>query len=154
VATPEAAGGIIYAIGGWSIDNADPALYVCSRFDIHPKGDSAVAPKVEEVRRFSARHLAFISPLVLIHLACGLVFVVGASRVAIIVFVLTAAAQLFGLTMGYHRLLSHRSFKTSRWFQVVNARGEARVITRGQRPRALHRPDRHQSRRFEAPAPR
>lgn len=80
-----------------------------------------MAPDVEEVRRFSARHLAFISPLVLIHLACGLVFVVGASRVAIIVFVLTGAAQLFGLTMGYHRLLSHRSFKTSRWFQFLLA---------------------------------
>ena len=80
-----------------------------------------MAPNVEEVRRFSARHLAFISPLVLIHLACGLVFVVGASRVAIIVFVLTGAAQLFGLTMCYHRLLSHRSFKTSRWFQFLLA---------------------------------
>jgi len=80
-----------------------------------------VAPHVEEVRRFSARHLAFISPLVLIHLACGLVFVVGVSRVGIIVFVVTGVTQLVGLTMGYHRLLSHRSFKTSRGFQFVLA---------------------------------
>lgn len=76
-------------------------------------------PRVGEVPRFSARHLAFVSPLVLVHLACGLVFVVGASRVAITVFVVTCVVQLLGLTMGYHRLLAHRSFKTSRWFQLV-----------------------------------
>ena len=70
-----------------------------------------MAPNVEEVRRFSARHLAFISPLVLIHLACGLVFVVGASRrgdhrISRSPARLSCSAS----TMGYHRLLWHRSF--------------------------------------------
>jgi stearoyl-CoA desaturase (delta-9 desaturase) len=37
------------------------------------------------------------------------------------VFLLTCTAQLFGLTMGYHRLLAHRSFGTSRSFQFFLA---------------------------------
>ena len=65
-------------------------------------------PNVKGVPRFSARHLIFVGPLVLLHLTCGLVFVVGASRVATTVFVITCVVQLFGLTMGYHRLLAHR----------------------------------------------
>jgi stearoyl-CoA desaturase (delta-9 desaturase) len=76
---------------------------------------------VAGVARLSARHLAFVGPLVVLHLACGLVFVVGTSRVAMLVFAITCAAQLVGLTMGYHRLLTHRSFKTSRWFQFMLA---------------------------------
>jgi stearoyl-CoA desaturase (delta-9 desaturase) len=72
-----------------------------------------------EVVRFSPRHLAFIVPLILVHLACGLVFVVGWSRAALTLFLVTSALQLFGITAGYHRLLAHRSFKTSRSFQFV-----------------------------------
>jgi stearoyl-CoA desaturase (Delta-9 desaturase) len=74
-----------------------------------------------EVNRFSPRHLAFVIPLVLLHLACGLVFVVGASGVAVRLFLVTTAVQIFGITVGYHRLLSHRSFKTTRTFQFVLA---------------------------------
>jgi len=53
------------------------------------------------------------------HLACALVFVVGASRVATAVALITGAVQVFGITAGFHRLLAHRSFKTSRAFQFV-----------------------------------
>ena len=73
------------------------------------------------IRRFSPRHIAFITPLILIHLACGLLFLTGTSRAAAVVFALTCLLQLLGLTMGYHRLLAHHSFKTSRWFQFVLA---------------------------------
>jgi stearoyl-CoA desaturase (delta-9 desaturase) len=81
----------------------------------------SVAVEIEQVPRFSARHVAFVGPLILLHLACALVFVVGASRVATTVFLVTCVLQLLGLTMGYHRLLAHRSFKTSRSFQFVLA---------------------------------
>ena len=73
------------------------------------------------VERFSPRHLTFVVPLVLSHLACGLVFVVGASAVAIQLLLLTMAVQIFGITVGYHRLLSHRSFKTTRTLQFIIA---------------------------------
>lgn len=73
------------------------------------------------VCRFSLRHVAFLVPLILLHLACGLVFVVGSSYVAVTAFVVTSVVQVFGITTGYHRLLAHRSFKTSRPFQFVLA---------------------------------
>jgi stearoyl-CoA desaturase (Delta-9 desaturase) len=74
-----------------------------------------------EVVRFSTRHIVFFVPLILLHLACGLVLFVGVSNVAISVFLTTSAIQAFGITTGYHRLLSHRSFKTSRAFQFTLA---------------------------------
>jgi stearoyl-CoA desaturase (Delta-9 desaturase) len=47
----------------------------------------------------------------------------GAERgaVALAVFLITSALQIFGITTGYHRLLAHRSFKTTRTFQFVLA---------------------------------
>jgi stearoyl-CoA desaturase (delta-9 desaturase) len=74
-----------------------------------------------EVTRFSWRHLAFIVPLALLHAGCALVFVVGASPAALAAFAITAALQVFGITVGYHRLLSHRAFRTGRRFQFVLA---------------------------------
>jgi stearoyl-CoA desaturase (delta-9 desaturase) len=72
-----------------------------------------------DVCRFSPRHVAFIAPLILLHLGCGLVFVVGFSKPAAAAFLITSALQVFGITTGYHRLLAHRSFKTTRTFQFV-----------------------------------
>ena len=73
----------------------------------------------EHVARFSPRHLTFVVPLILLHAGCGLVFVVGYSPLAVTVFLVTGVLQLFGITAGYHRLLAHRSFKTSRPGQFV-----------------------------------
>src|SRR5215467_2835527 len=82
---------------------------------------SAMVSDPAGVRRYSPRHLIFVIPLVLVHAACGLVFAVGASSVAVTLFLTTGAVQLFGITAGYHRLLAHRSFKTSRAFQFALA---------------------------------
>jgi stearoyl-CoA desaturase (delta-9 desaturase) len=71
--------------------------------------------------RFSPQHLAFVLPLVLLHIGCGLIYVVGASPAAAATCVLASTVQIFGITVGYHRLLSHRSFKTSRAFQFFLA---------------------------------
>ena len=77
--------------------------------------------EIAEVSRFSARHIAFVTPLVALHLACGLVAVVGVSRAALATLLLTLYLQIFGVTVGYHRLLAHRSFRTSRAFQFILA---------------------------------
>jgi stearoyl-CoA desaturase (Delta-9 desaturase) len=77
--------------------------------------------ETSEVTLFSWRHLAFVTPLLCLHLACAFVFVVGVSRVAVAAFALTAVAQIFGITTGYHRLLTHQSFKTTRVFQFLLA---------------------------------
>jgi stearoyl-CoA desaturase (delta-9 desaturase) len=74
-----------------------------------------------DVVRFSTRHIVFFVPLILLHIGCALVLVVGSSKVAMTAFLMTAAIQAFGITTGYHRLLSHRSFKTSRAFQFTLA---------------------------------
>src|SRR6266508_4135870 len=74
-----------------------------------------------EICRLSPRHVAFVLPLILMHLGCGLVFFAGVSTVALAVFLITSALQIFGITTGYHRLLAHRSFKTTRTFQFVLA---------------------------------
>lgn len=59
--------------------------------------------------------------VLLFHFAALLVFVVGWSLAANIVFVLTYLVRLFSIAGGYHRYFTHRSYKTSRWFQFVLA---------------------------------
>ena len=80
---------------------------------------SQVMDKSDQVRLFSPRHVAFFAPLVFMHLGCGLVLLVGLSRPAMAAFLITSALQIFGITAGYHRLLAHRSFKTTRLFQFL-----------------------------------
>jgi len=60
-------------------------------------------------------------PFVLLHAGCLLAFLTGVSKGAIAIFFLTLIPRMFGLTAGYHRYFSHRSFKTSRVFQFVLA---------------------------------
>lgn len=55
--------------------------------------------------------------VLLFHLSALFVFVVGWSPVAVVVFLLTYFIRLFSIAGGYHRYFSHRSYKTSRWFQ-------------------------------------
>jgi stearoyl-CoA desaturase (delta-9 desaturase) len=72
-----------------------------------------------EATRFSFRHIAFFTPLIILHAACALLFFVGTSTAAIAAFAITAVLQIFGITAGYHRLLSHRAFRTTRFFQFI-----------------------------------
>ena len=55
------------------------------------------------------------------HLACIGVFFTGFSWVALVALMVTYFVRVFALTAGFHRYFSHRSFKTSRWFQFVLA---------------------------------
>lgn len=61
------------------------------------------------------------SGFIAMHLACLLVFWAGISWAAVIALVITYAIRMFGITAGYHRYFSHRSYKTSRWFQFMLA---------------------------------
>ena len=56
-----------------------------------------------------------------IHLGCLLVIWSGFSWVALAVCLALYAIRMFGITGVYHRYFSHRSYKTSRWFQFVLA---------------------------------
>ena len=66
-------------------------------------------------------YFTVVVPLVGIHAACALLFFVGSSTPAVVVFAGTLFAQLIGVSVGYHRLLAHRSFATSRPVQFIFA---------------------------------
>jgi stearoyl-CoA desaturase (Delta-9 desaturase) len=57
----------------------------------------------------------------IIHLASLLAIVTGVSPVAFAVCLALYLIRMFGITAGYHRYFSHRSFKTSRTFQFLFA---------------------------------
>lgn len=61
------------------------------------------------------------SAFMLVHVACLAVFFVGFSWAALGLCVITYMARMFGITGVYHRYFSHRTYKTSRWFQFVLA---------------------------------
>jgi len=60
-------------------------------------------------------------PFVVIHLAVILAIWTGVTWRAVAIGVALYVVRMFGVTAGYHRYFSHRSFKTSRWFQFVLA---------------------------------
>jgi stearoyl-CoA desaturase (delta-9 desaturase) len=60
-------------------------------------------------------------PFAAIHLACLGALWTGVSWQAIVLCVSLYVIRMFGITAGYHRYFSHRSYKTSRWFQFVLA---------------------------------
>jgi stearoyl-CoA desaturase (delta-9 desaturase) len=60
-------------------------------------------------------------PFVLMHVACLGALSVGVTADALAVCFVTYALRAFGITAGYHRYFSHRSYRTSRAFQLVLA---------------------------------
>ncbi|MBX3374551.1 MAG: acyl-CoA desaturase [Phycisphaeraceae bacterium] len=70
-------------------------------------------------------------PFIGLHLACGLVFIAGFSWAALTVAVLLYLGRMFAITGFYHRYFSHRTFRTSRAFQLVMAIAGAAAAQRG-----------------------
>jgi stearoyl-CoA desaturase (delta-9 desaturase) len=58
---------------------------------------------------------------VLLHVACLAVFVTGTTPAAVVLCGVCYLVRMFGITAGYHRYFSHRSYKTSRPFQFLLA---------------------------------
>ena len=74
----------------------------------------------------STRHhapSAWLGPaaFVLMHVACLAVFLTGVSAQALALCGAVYFLQMFGITAGYHRYFSHRSYRTSRAFQFALA---------------------------------
>ena len=72
-----------------------------------------------------------ILPLILLHIGCLGVFVVGWSSVAVGTAIGLYLVRMFAITGFYHRYFSHRTFKTNRAFQFVFAILGASAIQRG-----------------------
>jgi stearoyl-CoA desaturase (delta-9 desaturase) len=66
-----------------------------------------------------------------VHAVCLLEFFTGVSRTALILLAVTFFGRIFFVTAGYHRYFSHRSFKTSRLFQLVLAFGAESSAQKG-----------------------
>jgi len=58
---------------------------------------------------------------ILIHLGCLLMIWSGVSPIAIFACIAMYLLRMFAITAGYHRLFSHRTYKTSRAFQFLLA---------------------------------
>src|SRR5215216_3091831 len=96
----------------------DPALILNK--EIKPaiiKEVKAAPSYVENEDKISLK----IIPFIFMHIACFAVFLVGFSWTALLVCLGLYAIRMFGLTAGFHRYFSHRSFKTSRFFQFILA---------------------------------
>ena len=72
-----------------------------------------------------------VIPFILLHLSCLLIFVVGFSWIAFIVCISLFAIRMFAITGFYHRYFSHKTFKTSRFIQLLFAMIGATAVQRG-----------------------
>ncbi len=64
---------------------------------------------------------AVCAQFLLMHLACLLAFWTGVSAVAVAVCLALYVVRMFAITAGFHRLFSHRSYRTGRLFQFLLA---------------------------------
>ncbi len=71
------------------------------------------------------------APFFLVHAACLGVFWVGASAFAVGIAIGLYVVRMFFITAFYHRYFSHRSFRTSRWVQLLGAVGACTAAQRG-----------------------
>ncbi len=55
------------------------------------------------------------------HVACLLVIWTGVSLTAVVICLALYVVRMFAITAGFHRLLAHRTYKTSRLFQFLMA---------------------------------
>lgn len=78
---------------------------------------------ITAVRRAPDEKVNFIKsiPFISVHLASLLVFWVGFSWTALAMCLAMYLVRMFGITAGYHRYFSHRSYKTTRVFQLFLA---------------------------------
>ena len=76
------------------------------------------SPAAGSDRRF---RLVETVPFVLVHLACFAAIWTGVHVTDLLIALGLYAARMFGITAGYHRYFSHRSFKTSRVFAFALA---------------------------------
>jgi len=89
---------------------------------------SAALPVAEDDRRICWNR---VWPFVVMHLACGLVFFVGWSAVAVWTAVGLYVVRMFGVTAFYHRCFSHRAFRVGRVVQFLGAVLGASAVQRG-----------------------
>lgn len=79
---------------------------------------SSPSPHAGPTKRY---YPAEMIPFGLVHLACFAAIWTGVHAADLMIFAGLYALRMFGITGGYHRYFSHRSFKTSRVFAFILA---------------------------------
>jgi stearoyl-CoA desaturase (delta-9 desaturase) len=82
-------------------------------------------------------------PFLSVHLGCLAAFFTGVDRPALFLCAGSYLVRMFGITAGYHRYFSHRSYKTSRPFQFVLAVLGCGAMQKGPLWWAAHHRDHH-----------
>ena len=72
-----------------------------------------------------------VIPFILLHLSCFFIFIVGFSWTAFTVCITLFAIRMFAITGFYHRYFSHKTFRTSRFVQLLFAMIGATAVQRG-----------------------
>lgn len=77
----------------------------------------------ESIKTQAEDHVELVKsiPFFAVHLACLGVFWTGVSWKALALCLALFYIRMFGITAGYHRYFSHRSYRTGRFFQFVLA---------------------------------
>jgi stearoyl-CoA desaturase (delta-9 desaturase) len=93
----------------------------------------------ERIHWFRIARIAFaLAPLVAVHLAIfAIPFIEFSWWYVLMLFAVTRITGL-GTTIGFHRYMSHRSFKTSRWFQFLLAVAGCTALQKGPLWWAIH----------------
>jgi len=94
---------------------------------------SPAVPRGEAVEAIDGFDLSVLGTwgMILLHLSCLLAFATGVSRAAAIACFLVYCSRIFGITVGFHRCLAHRTFRTSRTFQFMLAWFGTSAMQRG-----------------------
>ncbi len=110
-------------------------------------GESALAerPVAMSETASEAPDLLRLVSLIFMHAGCLAVFLVGWSWTAVLTAFVFYVLRAFGLTAFYHRYFSHRSFKTSRWFQFIGATLGCLALQKGPLWWAAHHRQHHKS---------
>lgn len=98
-----------------------------SKLMLVTKENTLSKDQTERGRLLSLAAFGFIT----LHLGCLLVFWVGFSWVAFGACIALYLARAFGISAGFHRLLSHRAFKTGRVMQFLFAWLGTTALQRG-----------------------
>jgi stearoyl-CoA desaturase (delta-9 desaturase) len=88
---------------------------------VHPEHPHALAHGPHDHEPHNDIIYPMTIPFILVHLAVFGVFWTGISWETAAVAVALYVIRMWAITAGFHRYFSHRSYKTSRWFQFVMA---------------------------------
>ena len=95
--------------------------------------DNRIKEREDQSKKINAQDIDWLRviPYIGLHIAVISLFFVGYSHTALIVFIILYALRMFAITGFYHRYFSHKTFRTSRFVQLLFAMIGATAVQRG-----------------------